>query len=102
MHKPKEMTFAALSARADEVEICDTVADYMDGEDYREVTVFIELDQSCDMRGDDITYRNEAKRIIGVALCDLDDPQTEIEIWDRDTAWEKFGRDWVENKEEVE
>jgi hypothetical protein len=99
MHKTEEMTFQALSARADEVQTENTVADIIDGEDRREITAFLEFDQSCDMRGDDVTYRLESKRIIGVALCDLDDPQAEIEIWDRDTVWERLGRDWVENSE---
>ncbi len=96
MHKTEEMTFAALSARADEVQTENTVSDIIGGEDRREITVFLEFDQSCDMRGDDIAYKLVSKQIIGVALCDLDDPHTPIEIWDRDTAYTEFGRRWVE------
>lgn len=97
-----EMTFKALSARADEVQISNTVADYLGGEDYREISVFLELEQSCDMRGGHNTMKTEAKRIIGVALCDLDDPQAEIEILDRDAAREMFGQAWVEIMEAME
>ena len=101
MHKTQEMTFAALSARADEVNIDYTLADVIGGEDDREISLFLTYDQSCDMRGDDITYRTDAKRIIGVALCDLDDPQAALALWDRDMVWEKFGRNWVEDREAV-
>jgi len=96
MHKTEEMTFQALSARADEVQTENTVADIIGGEDCREISLFLSYDQSCDMRGDDVTYRLEGKRILGVALCDLDDPHAPIEIWDRDTAYTEFGRRWVE------
>lgn len=99
MHKTEEMTFQALSARADEVNTDYTLAGVIGGEDHREIILFLSYDQSCDMRGDDVTYRLESKRILGLALCDLDDPQAEIEIWDRDTVWERLGRDWVENSE---
>lgn len=97
-----EMTFKALSARADEVQISNTVADYLGGEDYREISVFLELEQSCDMRYGENIMKTEAKRIIGVALCDLDDPQAEIEILDRDAAREVFGQAWVESMEAME
>lgn len=98
----QEMTFSALCKRADEVQKDDTVADVLGGEDYRQVTVFLEVEQLCDMRGDDTTYRTEAKRIIGTAICDLDDPLAPIEVWDRDTTLAEFGRAWVERAEAVE
>jgi hypothetical protein len=97
-----DMTFAALAKRADEVLTCNTVADYLGGEDYREVTVFMGHDMSTRPNGDDYESRLEGKIIIGVALCDLDDPQGAIEVMDRDQAWEMLGRKFVENLEEVE
>ena len=100
-HLP-EMTFKALSARADEVDVSNTVADYLGGEDYREISVFIEVEQSCSGYGRDTVYRDESKRIIGVALCDLDDPQADIEILDRDAAREMFGQDWADSMEAME
>ena len=100
-HLP-EMTFKALSARADEVDVSNTVADYLGGEDYREISVFLEVEQSCDMRYGENILSTEAKRIIGVALCDLDDPQADIEILDRDAALEMFGQAWADSMEAME
>ena len=73
----QEMTFTALNNRADETVICDTVADYTGTDpgcrrDLREVTVFMTHEQ--DDLGEDYGYRLHAKEVIGVALCDLDDP----------------------------
>ena len=94
------MTFAALSARADSTAIMDTVADVIGGDDTREVAVFLRHEQ--DDLGEDYGYRLVAKEVIGVALCDVDDPYAMPEILDRDRAWELFGIQWVEDREMVE
>ena len=94
------MTFAALSARADSTAIMDTVAELIGGDDTREVAVFLRHEQ--DDLGEDYGYRLVAKEVIGVALCDLDDPYAMPEILDRDQAWELFGIQWVEDRELVE
>jgi len=94
------MTFAALSARADSTSIMDTVAELIGGDDTREVAVFLRHEQ--DDLGEDYGYRLVAKEVIGVALCDLDDPYAMPEILDRDRAWELFGQQFIENLEGVE
>ena len=43
-----------------------------------------------------------AKEVIGVALCDVDDPYAMPEILDRDQAWELFGQQFIEDLEGVE
>ena len=94
------MTFAALSARADSTSIMDTVAELIGGDDTREVTVFMTHEQ--DDLGEDYGYRLHAKEVIGVALCDVDDPFAVPEILDRDQAWALLGRDFIEAQECVE
>lgn len=102
----QDMTYTALSKRADETVICDTVADYtgtdprLPGADLREVTVFMTHEQ--DDLGEDYGYRLHAKEVIGVALCDVDDPYAMPEILDRDQAWELFGQGFVDNMENME
>ena len=102
----QDMTFTALNNRADETVICDTVADYtgtdprLPGADLREVTVFMTHEQ--DDLGEDYGYRLHAKEVIGVALCDVDDPFAVPEILDRDQAWALLGRDFIEAQECVE
>ncbi len=100
----KDMTFAALAKRADETNVRDCVADYLDNGDLREVTVFLDHDRDtrCGGNGYDDTYTLAGKEIIGVALCDLDDPQAAVEILTRDEAEAMFGWKWVANLEEVE
>lgn len=100
-YKYKEMTFAALSRCADSVVKDDMVADVLGGEDYREIATFLEHDTSTRPNGDKEEYTTVGKRIIGVALCDLDDPQADVEVLDRDQAWAMFGREWVERMEYV-
>ena len=94
------MTFAALSARADSTAIMDTVAELIGGDDTREVAVFLRHEQ--DDLGEDYGYRLVAKEVIGVALCDVDDPYAMPEILDRDQAWELFGQQFIEDLEGVE
>ena len=102
------MTFTALSKRADETVICDTVADYtgadprLPGADLREVTAFLTHEHSSRPNGDDCEYRLDAKELIAVALCDVDDPLAVPEILDRDQAWALLGRDFIEAQECVE
>ena len=94
------MTFGALSARADAVNTDYTVADVLDnGDDLREITVFLRHEQ--DDLGEDYGYRLVAKEVIGVALCDVDDPYAMPEILDRDQAWELFGQGFVDNMESM-
>ena len=105
-HRFPEMTFTALSKRADETVICDTVADAqgvdprLPGADLREVTVFLTHEQ--DDLGEDYGYRLVAKEVIGVALCDVDDPYAMPEILDRDQADELLGQGFVDNMESME
>ena len=99
-HRFPEMTFGALNNRADSTAIMDTVAELIGGDDAREVAVFLRHEQ--DDLGEDYGYRLVAKEVIGVALCDLDDPYAMPEILDRDQAWELFGIQWVEDREMVE
>lgn len=94
------MTFAALSARADSTAIMDTVSDVIGGGDLREITVFLRHEQ--DDLGEDYGYRLVAKEVIGVALCDVDDPYAMPEILDRDQAAELLGQGFVDNMESME
>ena len=94
------MTFSALSARADSTAILDTVSDVIGGDDLREITVFLRHEQ--DDLGEDYGYRLVAKEVIGVALCDLDDPYAMPEILDRDQAAELLGQGFVDNMESME
>jgi len=95
----KDMTFAALAKRADETNVRDCVADYLDNGDLREVTVFLEHDQSNPYDGH---YVLVSKEIIGVALCDVDEPNAAVEILTRDEAAAMFGWKWIADLEEVE
>ena len=99
-HRFPEMTFGALNNRADSTSIMDTVAELIGGDDTREVTVFMTHEQ--DDLGEDYGYRLHAKEVIGVALCDVDDPFAVPEILDRDQAWALLGRDFIEAQECVE
>jgi hypothetical protein len=95
-----DMTFPALSARADEVNVRDCVADYIGGGDLRQVTVFLAHEQRD--QGEDYGYKLVSNEIIGVALCDLDDPQAAVEVLTRDEANALFGWQRLEDWEEVE
>ena len=95
-----DMTFTSLAKRADEKIILDCVADYIGGDDLREVTVFLTHEQSD--RGEGRGYHLDAKEVIGVALVDLDDPLAAIEILTRDQAVDLFGYRVVADWEEVE
>ena len=95
-----DMTFLGLCSRADEMVTIDDMATHFGTEDYREVAVFLTHDQS-DLGGNS-GYRLESKEVIGVALCDLDDPLAAPEILDRDQAWELFGHGFVDNMESME
>lgn len=99
-HRFPEMTFGALNNRADSTAIMDTVAELIGGGDTREVTVFLRHEQ--DDLGEDYGYRLVAKEVIGVALCDVDDPYAMPEVLTRDDAVELFGISWVEDREMVE
>ena len=94
------MTFGALNNRADSTAIMDTVSDVIGGDDTREVAVFLRHEQ--DDLGEDYGYRLVAKEVIGVALCDLDDPYAMPEILDRDQAAELLGHGFVDNMESME
>jgi len=96
----KEMTFSALSARADAVNVRDCVADYLANGDLRDVTVFLSHEQ-CSL-GEDCGYKLTGKEIIGVALCDVDEPNAAVEILTRDEAETMFGWKWIADLEEVE
>ena len=99
-HRFPEMTFGALNNRADSTSIMDTVAELIGGDDTREVAVFLRNEQ--DDLGEDYGYRLVAKEVIGVALCDVDDPYAMPEILDRDQAAELLGQDFIEAQECVE
>jgi hypothetical protein len=90
-----DMTFTALSKRADEAKTLDAVSDYIGGDDLREVTVFLTHEQI----GWHESWRTVGKEIIGVALADLDDPQAPVEILDRSQAMDLFGWRWIEDQE---
>ena len=94
-----DMTFTALSKRAAEVNTDYTVHSVLNNGDDREITVFIDHDQS-DLGGNS-GYRLESKEVIGVALCNLDDPLAAPEVLSRDDAVELFGIQWVEDRELV-
>jgi hypothetical protein len=97
-HVNLDMTFSALSKRADEVLTMDSVADYIGGDDLREVMVFLEHEQV----GWHESWKTIGKEVIGVALADLDDPQAAIEIMNRNEAVAFFGIGVVENWECME
>ena len=99
-HRFPEMTFGALNNRADSTAIMDTVAELIGGDDTREVAVFLRHEQ--DDLGEDYGYRLVAKEVIGVALCDLDDPYAMPEVLTRDDAVELFGQGFVDNMESME
>ena len=69
-------------------------------QDLREITVFLRHEQ--DDLGEDYGYRLVAKEVIGVALCDVDDPYAMPEILDRDQAAELLGQGFVDNMESME
>ena len=69
-------------------------------DDLREITVFLRHEQ--DDLGEDYGYRLVAKEVIGVALCDVDDPYAMPEILDRDQALALLGRKFIESRECVE
>ena len=101
-HVHLDMKFNTLVRRADEILTLDSVCDYLGGDDLREVTVFMEHEQSSHGYGDDQFYRLEGKEIIGVAFCDLDDPLAAIEVLDRNQAVDLFGWKWVADRECME
>jgi hypothetical protein len=94
-----DMTFTALSKRADEVETLDTVADILGGDDLREVTVFLSHERDEWYRGGEWHERLTSKEVIGVALADLDDPQAAIEILTREQACDLFGLKFIQYRE---
>jgi len=96
------MTFQALSKRADETAILDSVTDYTGNGDLREVTVFLEHNLSEWLRDGEWQSRLIGKEVIGVALADVDDPFAAIEILDRDQAAALFGWAWVHERECME
>ena len=98
-HRFPEMTFGALNNRADSTAIMDTVAELIGGDDLREIIVFLRHEQ--DELGGNSGYRPESQEVIGVALCDLDDPLAAPEVLSRDDAVELFGIQWVEDRELV-
>lgn len=88
----------ALAYRADHVEDCDTVADIMGGEDYRNVQAFFingESDFDC---GLDDSERLPAGELIGLVIGG-DDPHFPGEVLDRDQACDLFGYSWVAERE---
>ena len=95
-----DMTFRGLCSRADEMVTIDDMATHFGTEDYREVAVFLRHEQ--DDLGEDYGYRLVAKEVIGVALCDVDDPYAMPEVLTRDDAVELFGISWVEDRESME
>ena len=95
-----DMTFSALSASADSIKRDWVASEIIGGDDHRDITVFLRHEQ--DDLGEDYGYRLVAKEVIGVALCDLDDPYAMPEILDRDQAWELFGQQFIEDLEGVE
>jgi hypothetical protein len=101
---PKDMTAEALARRADEVKQRDSVTDYLGNGDLRDVTVFLEHDRYCRHGYPDYgdTYTLVGKEIIGVSLCNLDEPQAAVEALSRDEAVAMFGSKWVADLEEVE
>jgi hypothetical protein len=90
-----DMTFSALSCRADEVETLDTVADIIGGDDLRAVTVFLSHEQEPWHE----SWQTVGKEVIGVALADLDDPQAPVEILSREQARDLFGLTFIQNRE---
>ena len=103
MTKKTAMLIASLKPlrkTADSTAIMDTVSDVIGGDDLREITVFLRHEQ--DDLGEDYGYRLVAKEVIGVALCDLDDPYAMPEILDRDQAAELLGQGFVDNMESME
>ena len=92
-----DMTFSALSKRADEVNTDYTVAGFLDNGDDREITVFIGHEQIGWGDG----WKTVGKEVIGVALCDLDDPNAAIEVLTRDQAVDMLGARFVEDREEL-
>ncbi len=97
-HFTPDMTFTALSKRADEAVLMDDMATQFGTEDYREIMVFLSHEQS-EHRGE---YRLESKEVIGVALIDLDDMFAAAEVLDRNQAIALFGRDWIEDREAMQ
>lgn len=98
-HRFPEMTFGALNNRADSIKRDWVASEIIGGDDHRDITVFLRHEQ--DDLGEDYGYRLVAKEVIGVALCDVDDPYAMPEILDRDQAWELFGQQFIEDLEGV-
>ncbi len=97
-HVHFDMTFTALSKRADEAVLMDDMATQFGTEDYREIMVFL-LHEQSERRGE---YRLESKEVIGVALIDLDDMFAAAEVLDRNQAIALFGREWIEDRESMQ
>lgn len=103
-HTNLDMTFPALSRRADEVLTDNCVADILGDGDTREITVFLSHDGKLRCGNEDYAdqFTLESKEVIGVALCDLDDPLAPVEVLTRDEAVARFGWKWAERLECVE
>jgi hypothetical protein len=93
-----EMTFTALSKRADEAVVMDDMATHFGGTDQREIMVFLAHDQIGWGGG----WKTVGKEVIGIALLDLDDLFAAAEILDRDAAVALFGRDFIEDREQAQ
>lgn len=104
MHHAKlDMTWEALSCRADEVLRRGCVADYLGGDDLRTVTLFLKHEYAGTNISDEYVNwpRLEGKEVLGVALVDDDDDRAPIEILTRDEAYDRFGWKLVSGWEEV-
>lgn len=99
-----DMTFTALSRRADEVLTDNCVTDILGDGDTREIKVFLAHDGKLRCGNDDYAdqFTLESKEIIGVALLDLDDPLDPVKVLTRDEAVARFGWKWAERLECVE
>ncbi len=97
-HFTPDMTFAALSKRADETVLMDDMATHFGGDDQRHITVFLSHEQIGWHEG----WKTIGKEVMAVAVCNLDDPHAEIEIMNRDEAVAFFGIGVVQEWEVME
>ena len=95
------LTFSALAKSAAEMKVVGDYGDFVveqPDDPAREVAVFLDHEQIGWHEG----WKTIGKEVIGVCICNLDDPHAEIEIMNRDEAVAFFGIGVVQEWESME
>lgn len=95
------LTFSALAKSAAEMKVVGDYGDFaveQPDDPAREVAVFLDHEQIGWHEG----WKTIGKEVIGVCICNLDDPHAEIEIMNRDEAVAFFGIGVVQEWESME